>query len=261
VRPVDYDTVAPAYDRRYEYRRYEGIEAAVRDFVSAPRPARAILEAGCGTGHWLATVADVVPRRVGVDFSAAMLAAACTNAPGALLMRARAERVPLVDASVDRVLCVNAVHHFTDRAGFAAEARRVLRPGGGILIVGLDPHVETGRWWVYETFPNARRLDCERYPSGAAIRDLLGAAGFAVGPTTVAQEIRAAVPFAEAAARGYLDRRSTSQLMVIDDAEYESGLERLRAAQPVLHADIRLYATVGWVTERSDRDADTREYA
>ena len=244
---IDYDTVAPAYDRRYEHRRYEGIETAVLGFVAGPPAARAVLEVGCGTGHWLATLGGVVPGRVGVDRSAAMLAGARANAAGALLVRAGAEELPLADGSVDRVLCVNALHHFGDRTRFAAEARRVLRPGGGMLIVGLDPHVETGRWWIYETFPNARRLDRERYPSAAAIRALLADAGFAAGATVVAQEIRAAVPFAEAVARGYLDRRSTSQLMVIDDAEYESGLARLRATEPVLHADIRLYATAAWV--------------
>jgi SAM-dependent methyltransferase len=246
TRPVDYDTVAPAYDRRYE-RRYEGIEATLRAFVAAPPPARAVVEVGCGTGHWLASVADAVARRVGLDPSAAMLAAARAKAPGALLVRAAAERLPLADRSADRVVCINAVHHFADRDAFAAEARRVLRPGGGIVVVGLDPHADVGRWWIYETFPSAHRLDRERYPSTAAIRALLERAGFAACETAVAEAIVAAVPFAEAAARGYLDRRSTSQLMVIDDAEYESGLARLEATQPILHADLRLYATTAWV--------------
>lgn len=248
MRPVDYDTVAPAYDRRYERRRFEGIEATLGRFVAAAPRAGAVVEVGCGTGHWLAFLGDAVPCRVGVDVSAAMLRAARGNAPGALLVRAAAERLPLVDRSADRVVCVNAIHHFPDRSRFVAEARRILRPGGGILIVGLDPHVDTGRWWIYETFPNARRLDRERYPSAPAIRALLQDAGFARCETVLAQSIDAAVPFAEALARGYLDRRSTSQLMVIDDEEYESGLRHLQATQPVLHAELRLWATAGWAT-------------
>jgi ubiquinone/menaquinone biosynthesis C-methylase UbiE/GNAT superfamily N-acetyltransferase len=248
TRRVDYDAVAPAYDRRYENRRFAGIEATLRRFVTAPPDVDTIAEVGCGTGHWLASLADVAGRRVGVDASAAMLAGAHANAPGALLVRAGADRLPLVDGSVDRIICMNALHHFPDCRDFAAEARRIVRPGGGILIVGLDPHAALGRWWIYETFPNAHRLDCDRYPSGAAIRELLRDAGFTAGDSVVAEEITAAVPFADAVERGYLDRRSTSQLMVIDDAEYEAGLARLRATEPVLHAEIRLYATTGWAS-------------
>jgi ubiquinone/menaquinone biosynthesis C-methylase UbiE len=246
MRPVDYDTVAPAYDRRYERRLYEGIEATLRRFVAATPNADVLVEVGCGTAHWLAVLGDTVPRRVGVDASAAMLATARGKDPGAKLVRAVAERLPLVDGGADRVTCINAIHHFADRPRFAAEARRILRAGGGVLIVGLDPHVAMGRWWIYETFPNARRLDCERYPSTADIRRFLTDAGFAGHETVVAQKIVAAVPFAEALQRGYLDRRSTSQLMVIDDAEYESGLQRLHATRPVLHADLALHATIAW---------------
>jgi hypothetical protein len=37
----------------------------------------------------------------------------------------------------------------------ALAARGISKPGGGIVIVGLDRHVEAGRWWIYETFPSA----------------------------------------------------------------------------------------------------------
>jgi hypothetical protein len=128
---------------------------------------------------------------------------------------------------------------------FMLEARRVLRPGGAILTIGLDPHTRLDQWWIYDYFPATLDADRARYLPAAVIRERLEAVGFAAAATEVAQHIRTAMPFAVASARGLIDRRSTSQLMVISDAEYEEGLQRLRAEHPDLKADLRLYATVG----------------
>jgi SAM-dependent methyltransferase len=149
--------------------------------------------------------------------------------------------------SVDRVFCINALHHFDDRVAFAREAHRILRSGGTVMVIGLDPHTALDRWWIYDYFPGALAADLVRYPSVEAIRATLEDAGFSDLTTSVAQHIPAAVPFDLAVERGYVDRRSTSQLMVISDAEYEEGVRRLTAERPVLRADLRLYATVGRV--------------
>jgi ubiquinone/menaquinone biosynthesis C-methylase UbiE len=219
--------------------RFDGLEASVRRFAHG-----VLVEVGCGTGHWLASVAGVVAGAIGIEPSSAMLAQARVTASRALLARARAEALPLRGRSADRLLCVNAIHHFADRARFAAEARRILRPGGAVMIVGLDPHADEGAWWIYDVFPSARRLDRARYPAASEIRSLLEAAGFRDCATTVAQRIDETMSFDDAVATGHLDRRSTSQLMVIADAEWEAGVARLHATRPALRADLRLYATV-----------------
>jgi len=72
-------------------------------------------------------------------------------------------------------------------------------------------------------------------------------AGFCNAATAVAQHIPVTKPFAEALEEGLLDRQSTSQLMVISDADYDRGRRRLEAEQPDLHADLRLYMTVAQV--------------
>jgi SAM-dependent methyltransferase len=45
----------------------------------------------------------------------------------------------LPDASSDAVLCALAYHHLNDRPGFLAEARRLLRPGGRLVISTHHP--------------------------------------------------------------------------------------------------------------------------
>jgi hypothetical protein len=140
---------------------------------------------------------------------------------------------------------MNALHHFTDSAAFAREARRILRPGGSLMSVGLDPHTSLDQWWIYDYFPSALAADRARYLPSQTIRDVFENAGFTDVHTNLAQHMPAAVPFQLAVERGHVDRQSTSQLMVISDAEYEEGLERLKREQPVLRADLRLFATIG----------------
>ena len=67
----------------------------------------------------------------------------------------------------------------------------------------------------------------------------------ATASTEIVHHVPAERPFDLALEQGLLDRRSTSQLMVISDAEYESGMRRLLSDRPTLRADLRLFATVG----------------
>jgi ubiquinone/menaquinone biosynthesis C-methylase UbiE len=246
TRLVDYDLVAPAYDKRFERNRFDGIETVLSRFIDK-RETADVAEVGCGTGHWLAQLCGQGRNVAGLDRSQEMLQRARAAAPRARLVRARAEQLPWETATFDRLFCVNALHHFDDAQAFLLEARRVLRPGGALMTIGLDPHTRLDDWWIYDYFPGALEADRKRYMSTSLIRERLEAAGFTKSTTEVAQHIAAIAPFALAVERGLLDRRSTSQLMVIGDGEYEAGLERLKAEQPAVKADLRLYATVGWL--------------
>jgi ubiquinone/menaquinone biosynthesis C-methylase UbiE len=241
-RRVDYDDVAASYDTRYDRNRYSDVRDALLRFVG---DARDVIEVGCGTGHWLAELASASRNLVGVDPSRGMLEMAARAASTARLVRAQAENLPLAGGSADRLFCVNAMHHFADKLAFVAEARRVMRACGEILIVGLDPHVGVDQWWVYDYFPSTLSDNLARYPSAAAIRAMLEAVGFVGVATNTAQHFPAAIPFDKALERGYLDRRSTSQLLVISDEEYEAGIRRMTSEQPLVCADLRVYATVG----------------
>jgi hypothetical protein len=148
---------------------------------------------------------------------------------------------------------VNALHHFSDQAAFLIEARRVLRSGGGVLTVGLDPHNGQDRWWVYDYFPAALAADRKRYLPTDRIRELMDGAGFSRCETRMVQHLPREMTVSEARSAGFLARTSTSQLMVITDAEYEAGRERIDSFDTtskgamILRSDLRLYATIGWV--------------
>jgi SAM-dependent methyltransferase len=253
---VNYDAIARRYDRRYERNDYGGVEAALVDFVGDD-PTRSILEVGCGTGHWLGRLARRgFDTMAGVDPSSEMLAVAATKVGAADLRQGRAESLPWPDAAFDRVLCVNSLHHFDDQPRFVAEARRVLRQGGGLITFGIDPHTGTDHWAVYDHFDGTLEADRRRYPPAATIRELLSTAGFTGVRTFVAEHTRTRIPARTALAAGYLDRAAASQLTLLSDAAYRQGIARIarHAAEAerqgetfTLRADMRLYATVAWV--------------
>jgi ubiquinone/menaquinone biosynthesis C-methylase UbiE len=250
---VDYDSIADEYSSRYSLNDYSGVTAALLEFCAAgvTSDRRLALEVGCGTGHWLQAVGEFGSRPVGIDVSSKMLNIAQAAATP-LLARAQAEALPFPSNSVDRIFCINALHHFTDPLAFFMEARRVLRPGGAVLTVGLDPHTGQDRWWVYDYFPETLIADRKRYPPASAIRDMMAASGFERRETREVQHSPRQLRVAEAESGGFLTRASKSQFLVISDEEYESGLARIRAAAAsssedvVLCADLRLYGTTAW---------------
>lgn len=252
---VDYDSVASDYSSRYRRNNYSGVTAAVAEFfANDPVPNRFVaLEAGCGTGFWLQAVQQLAARVVGMDLSSGMLHVAQTAAPTALLARARAEALPFQSDSFARIFCINALHHFSDPAMFFLEARRVAQADGAVLTVGLDPHTGQDRWWVYDYFPEALIADRMRYLPAHAIRELMAAVGFERCETRELQHLPRQLSIDEAERDGFLARTSTSQLMVISDEEYRSGIARIRgdAAEHgdsfLLRADLRLYGTTGWL--------------
>jgi ubiquinone/menaquinone biosynthesis C-methylase UbiE len=256
-RITDYDAVADRFDIRYGRYSYDGVRDTVLGFLG---DATAILEVGCGTGHWLATTARAKaaaePRLAGVDPSAPMLARARQAAPAAHLVRARAEELPFHDGAFDRIFCVNALHHFASRDRFFDEARRLLRPGGGLLTIGKDPHREGETWWIYDYFEETRAIDRGRYAPVKTIRGELTRAGFAWAESLEADHIETMVPAGKALAEGedgVVTPTFTSQLTVLSEEEFARGVARIREADVAaggtlqLVADFKLYATIGWL--------------
>ena len=269
-RIADYDRIAGRYDRRYDLHTYAGVREALLSFVGS-ESVSAVLEVGCGTGHWLAEIRSATLREpqsrpeqrrgptasverlflAGVEPAAGMLARAREAAPAARLVRARAEMLPWRDATFDRVVCVNALHHFADRAGFFAEARRILKPGGALMSIGKDPHAERDSWWVYDYFPETVGIDLERFARVRILRGEIAKAGFDWTESFEVDRIEALTPAGDALATGVVDRAYTSQLTVLSDEEFEAGVARVRDANAAaggelqLVTDFRLYATLG----------------
>jgi phosphatidylethanolamine/phosphatidyl-N-methylethanolamine N-methyltransferase len=115
---------------------HPGRKAAVR--IANAQPGQRILEAGVGTGlslPYFRSDAEVT----GIDVSAEMLAKAKKRAAKLPQVKAivemDAEQTNFADNSFDAVLALYVASVVPDPARFAAEMRRVCRPGGTIVIV------------------------------------------------------------------------------------------------------------------------------
>ena len=251
-RVTDYDSVAAGYDVRYRNFDYGDIKEALVAFLGAT-PIERILEVGCGTGFWLSALAGRAPVVAGIDRSGEMIARA--KGKDALLVRAAAEALPIRDAAFDRIVCINALHHFSDRDRFFAECRRVLRSHGGVFTVGLDPHAGRDEWWIYDYFPETRDIDRHRYPAVRTIRGELVRADFTWSESYEVQTFEHTMPAREAFERGLVARSFSSQLTVLSNAEYDAGVARIREAMTdaeknggelMLASELHLFATTGW---------------
>ncbi|WP_437733900.1 class I SAM-dependent methyltransferase [Sorangium sp. So ce1335] len=249
---TDYEPIAEVFDRRYEGGAYAGLERMVLEVLGSS-PGRRALEVGCGTGHWLKLLHDHGFEVTGLDASPAMLEQARARLPAAALLLGTAERLPLPDAQLDCVLCVNALHHFPDPPAFMAEAFRVLRARGLLLNIGLDPHRGIDRWFVYDHFDETLALDRARFASASTLKRWLEQAGFIADETRLAMRLGRRRPAAELLADG-IDPRVTSQLALLSPEAHARGVERIRREEArarergealSLVSDLHFWATVG----------------
>lgn len=233
---VDYDRIAPGYNRRFAASATRGVAVALRSLARelAGEPARdretlSILEVGCGTGHWLASL-EGDHRLCGLDLSAGMLQQARQRPVTLDLVRGRAGRLPFSDGTFDLVYCVNAIHHFDDRHGFVAEARRLLRAGGALAVAGMDPRRARAGWYVYDCFPGTYEADLARFPSWGTVADWMIAAGFERLSWRTVETIYDAKVGRAVLRDPFLGKDATSQLTLLDDEAYAAGLERIERA-------------------------------
>lgn len=146
-----WDKTAPSYDKQISF--FEKIQfAGGREWLCA-RARGQVLEVAVGTGRNLPHYpADVTITAI--ELSPAMLAIARQRAADLArevdLREGDAEHLPFDDASFDTVVCALALCTIPSPAAALGEMRRVLRPGGTLLLldhIGSDwPPVYAVQW-------------------------------------------------------------------------------------------------------------------
>jgi ubiquinone/menaquinone biosynthesis C-methylase UbiE len=102
-----------------------------------------IADLGAGTGAVTQALAPFVAQVIAVDESGAMLAAArkrLAGVPNVDVRNGRLESLPVADAEVDVALLFLVLHYVADPKLVLAEAGRVLKPGGRLLVLDMMPH-------------------------------------------------------------------------------------------------------------------------
>lgn len=141
-----YRLFAGPYDLVFGPVFHPGRKDAVR--LANDRPGQRILEVGVGTGLSLPYFRSDA-QVTGIDVSAEMLARACRRrdrkrlANVTALLEMDAENMAFADNEFDAVLALYVASVVPDPARFAAEMRRVCRPGGSIVVVN---HFMSDNW-------------------------------------------------------------------------------------------------------------------
>lgn len=153
INELYHDLENSAYDERqaaWFAGERDNWRALAQRFLSGAGPLRT-MDYGCGTGFVSCAVVPFLPagsHHTCCDISAGILEVARGNvealAPAATLEFRKVDgpAIPMEDAALDRLMLNAVLHHLPDLAAFGAEARRVLKPGG-LLIVAHEPNADT----------------------------------------------------------------------------------------------------------------------
>ena len=125
------------YDRLRE--RFESIAFSASLHAYAAFAGRRVLDIGCGNGYVLSRYAAAGAEVCGIDLTQAAVRLSTrrfvlSGLRGNFLM-ANAERLPFENRSFDCVCSMGVLHHTPDTARAVAEARRVLRPDGTLIVM------------------------------------------------------------------------------------------------------------------------------
>ncbi|GGU71419.1 methyltransferase [Lentzea flava] len=123
-------TVPGIAEENYWFRRHE---AAYLHLIGHCADA-VVLEAGCGEGYGAQLIRTVARRVIALDYDELTSHHVARAYPQLDVLRGNLATLPLRDASVDVVANLQVIEHLWDQEGFLAECRRVLRPGGTLIV-------------------------------------------------------------------------------------------------------------------------------
>ena len=178
-----------------------------------------VLDVGCGTGGFTAAIAKRSGAEVvGCDRSPSLLEHARRTSAAAEWVEGSAERLPFADESFDRVVMSLLLHQVNEPAQAVAEAFRVLRRSGALVVRTVFPEDAAERV-PFRFFPTLARVQAEQMPALDDLTQWIRAAGFdRIRSRRVLRNKRLELDAVEAQLQRY---------PFLGKAELEAGLRRM----------------------------------
>ncbi|MDR2977539.1 MAG: class I SAM-dependent methyltransferase [Streptococcaceae bacterium] len=140
-----YDNIAGNFDHSWDGFLSSFFKRFIVKQLEIPRGAE-VLDVGCANGKLLKMLSQAAKRPIrgaGLDISEKMTIVAQALHPEFKFVAGSAQEMPFADQSFDIVICSASFHHFADPAAFLAEAARVLKPNGKLVIAEIRIPVVT----------------------------------------------------------------------------------------------------------------------
>jgi arsenite methyltransferase len=234
------EQMAAELEAVYSKRDIRRRRALVHEALAAA-PGERVLDAGCGPGFYVAETLERVGAQgsvVGVDASEPMLALAakrCEGHDNVSFHEGDVTALPVNDGDFDRALSVQVLEYVADIPAALRELRRVLRPGGRVLIWDVD--------WATVSWHSHDPARMERF-LGAWDEHLSDP----VLPRRLSAELRAA---------GFEDVEMQGHAFVTDDVTDETYAGALL---PLMADYVGTAEAADWAREQSELQARGESY-
>lgn len=240
MRP-DYGRIADYYDRvrsnDADYLRFW--TAPLVKFGKITGKSR-VLDVGCGTGRFTLTMEEMTGASVyGLDASVDMLKRAKEKSGIVKWVRGSAEDLPFENGFFDTVTITMALHQFEDKREAIAEAGRVLKAGGHLVILTTS-HGRI-RNSYFALFPGIAAIDLKRFPAIPEIKGWMRESGMKAEYHIVRRKREIPVE----TVIGWMRKRFISTLELMDDRAFERGLaifeKRMREKYGRIYRDMETF--------------------
>ncbi len=238
--PIDFH----AKQNRYTYSGRDADNAWAHAIKAIVVPhGKRVADIGCGGGIYsLAWHVLGAAKVTGVDFSAEMVAASQERAAGMENLRfvqGDAIQTGLPSGSYDIVFQRALIHHLASYDACFAEARRLLAPGGMLIIqdrtvedVNVAGSKEHLRGYFFDRFPKLRAIEAARRPAPEKVITALRANGFLEVSSTSLWETRKTYEGIEALSSDLAARTGRSILHDLSDEELMALIDYIRSHLP-----------------------------
>jgi SAM-dependent methyltransferase len=146
--------------------------------LGAARAGERALDLGCGTGEFTAALGEAGARVIGADVAEAALVRARERHPGLHFVRVPFDgRLPFEGCSFELVWAGEVIEHIADTGPWLSEVRRVLAPGGRLLVTTPAHGRLQVMLWGIERFSEPLGEHLHLY-TRRSLKELLGEFGF-----------------------------------------------------------------------------------
>ncbi|AND41469.1 class I SAM-dependent methyltransferase [Cytobacillus oceanisediminis] len=228
MKTTNYSNIAEKYDKN-QFRVDEiRLDYDLKDYIENNRKFEySVLDLSCGTGLYLEKQVNyfkgVHIRWNGLDLSDRMLKKANEKVKNVEFTNANVEDMPYNSDEFDFISNNYAFHHYSNKEQALSEIHRVLTKGGIYKLHNISIH-DMPKWWVYYYFPTAYYEDLKRYWKKEVIFNELTTMGLQVN-------LKIEYRMENVRVKDYLDyavNRDISVLTLINDKDYEEGLEKMK---------------------------------